>query len=145
MHWDGALISSEFRVMPAVRVQLPPALVHFLQPNCRWWDAESLHVLIALLNAPMKQLLRVAPIPILDQRTHALGVARSRRAYMQITADQFHGVAVTQLELEPVLPAEEDVGFSAHISPFGKRWGGWRKCCNCLAIHAARRSTRALI
>jgi hypothetical protein len=80
-----------------------------------------------LLNAPMKQLLRVATIPILDQRTHALGLARSRRAYMQISADQFHGVAVTQVELKPVLPAKEDVGFSAHISPFGKRWGGLAK------------------
>jgi hypothetical protein len=82
-----------------------PPLVHFLQPKCRWWNTESLHVLVAELNPPKKQFLRVVPIPILDQVTNPMTMARGWRAYMQIAANQFHRVAVGWMELKSVLSA----------------------------------------
>jgi hypothetical protein len=75
-------------------------------------------MLVTLLNPPLEQLLRTLPIPLFDQRTDLIGAARSRRAYMQITAHQFHGVAVSHVELKSVLSTEENVALPAYVPPF---------------------------
>ncbi|MGD1080801.1 MAG: hypothetical protein ABR881_20970 [Candidatus Sulfotelmatobacter sp.] len=62
-------------------------------------------MLVAQLNPPTKQSVRVVPIPILDQVTNAMRMARGRRAYMQVAANQFHRVAVGWMELKSVLSA----------------------------------------
>ena len=76
-----------------------PPLLHLLNSHSWQQDAKSLHVLVALLNASMKQLLRVLPIPILDQCSHATGTAGSTRVNMQITPNEFDGVIVSRMDL----------------------------------------------
>jgi hypothetical protein len=59
---------------------------------------------------------------------------------MQIAADQFHGVVVSRVDLQSVLPTEEEVSFTAYISPSGSIRGSLPKvlqllgdpCCTTL-------------
>jgi hypothetical protein len=93
-----------------------PAFLHFLQAYGWRRNTESLDTRVALLDVSIKQVRRALPVPILDERANAMGVARVRRIHMEITANQFHRVLVSRVKLQSVLSAQEEMCFTANIS-----------------------------